>query len=177
MSSSEDIVDRVEENSQNTKLCLICASDFESSERLYCIGFCGHDDVCSSCFFRVRLLQKSFCCPSCKQHLEYVITTDSNEDKFSSLNVLKNNIAAGYAYDQKSQMYFPSSYYKTTIKTMLLYKGSSCTGKALDAESMGKHLREHDSVLCGLCIKNKQCFSSEQRVYNQAEYADHLRIG
>jgi hypothetical protein len=158
--------------------CLICAFPFDDTERLPCFGVCGHKDVCSICFLRLRSLQRTFTCPVCVQGLENVICTSKPDAQYSDFTVWGDNIGPDFSWDQKSQMFFPKDYYKSKVETIWTCKCKICSQVRRDLKGLRAHLQaDHNMHLCQLCIEFKQVFPSEQRVYSQSEYENHLRRG
>ena len=73
-------------------------------QRLRAVGSCEHGETCSLCFLRLRALQRSFSCPTCKQDLETIVCTLAVE-KFSSFTFFGKTInKPGYSYEEKSQV-------------------------------------------------------------------------
>jgi hypothetical protein len=53
-----------------------------------------------------------------------------------------------------------------------------CGTSRRDLKALKAHVaKDHNFRLCELCIDNKKVFPSEQRLYSQAEYDQHLRYG
>ena len=158
--------------------CLICAFPFEANQRIRCTGVCGHDDVCSICFLRLRSMQRTFSCPSCKQQLDHVICTNTAGAQFGDFSIWGDNIGPDYTYDEKSQMFFPKEYYKAKVEPLWAFKCGICRQSRRDMKQLRAHLQaEHNMHMCELCIDNKQSFPAEQKIYKQIDYENHLRKG
>lgn len=87
--------------------CIICAFEFDSSVHLQSFGICGHNDICSLCFLRIRSIQRNFTCPSCKQELDKLICSDKQGVSFNDFNIWGDNIGNDFILDQKSQVLSP----------------------------------------------------------------------
>jgi len=158
--------------------CIICAYTFDGHERLPSLVECGHNNICSLCFLRIRALQRNFHCPSCKKELDNVICTDKPDAKFEDFQVWGDSIGPEFVLDAKSQMFFPNTYYRSKAQKLWSYKCSICRKFMRDMKSLRAHVNtEHNMHICSLCIDNKQVFPSEQKMYTQKQYDVHLRQG
>lgn len=159
--------------------CIICAELIGTTDRLWSITECGHSDICSQCFLRIRSLQDNMKCPSCKTELEYIICSNEKEKLFGSYERWGDTIVGyDHIFDSKSRMFMPSEYSKTVIDKLWLCKCSTCGQTRRELRQLRGHMSaEHNLMLCLLCIENKHCFPSEQKIYTQSEYEKHLRNG
>ena len=158
--------------------CFLCAFPFEANQRVRCVGVCGHNNVCSICFLRLRSIQRNFSCASCKQQLDHVICSDKVGAQFSDFTIWGDNIGPDYIYDEKSQMFFQKAYHISKVETLWAFKCGICKQTRRDMKQLKQHYQaEHNMQMCELCIENKQAFPSEQKVYKQSDYENHLRKG
>jgi hypothetical protein len=180
--------------------CLICAFSFDTNvshdskvnnvaktshikynsfSRLRCYSNCAHcPDLCSICLIRIRSLQKKFNCPVCKISLPYIICSNEKNISFSNFDIYGESCGPNHVFDPRSQMFFPKEYYKIQVEPLFTWKCQVCNTKKGDIHNMKKHLKiEHNLLVCMLCINNKQVFPSEQKVYIQNQYENHLKKG
>ena len=145
--------------------CTICTEKFNDN-RIPAIGACNHGGICSICYLRMRALGKDLSCPMCKTKLEHVICYYIHQ--FERFSIWGETCSPGdYAYDHHSAMFFPNRYYKK-IESLWIRKCNQCPETNRDMKIMKTHLQtKHSLIMCGLCMDNKQCFPSEQKIYNQ----------
>ena len=139
---------------------------------------CGHDQVCSVCYVRMRTLLRAFTCPMCKTELENVVCPKGKLKSHSSYQVDGSEHLSGYVYNHRARMFFPPSHYKQHIETLWQCRCRQCGTLKRDVKALKAHLlQDHNTLMCGLCIEHKQAFPAEQKCYSQAEYEKHLRDG
>lgn len=158
--------------------CMICAEEFNTTNRLTTVTTCGHaESICALCFFRIRSLQHNFGCPTCKQPLENVICVTDPLVQYSDFTIWADNID-GFHFDEASKMYFPSEYFQKVISRLRLYQCKLCPQTRRDFKQLKGHYHgEHNKHLCLLCHDNKQIFPGELVCYDQAAYERHIRQG
>lgn len=159
--------------------CMICTEKF-GDHRLPAVGTCDHNGICSICFLKMRALGKDLSCPMCKMKLEQVICYPYDNSKnattplFSSFQIWNENLSPGdNTYDHQSAMFFPSKYYHKKIEPLWIRNCSMCTESNRDIKQLRSHLQsQHNLHMCMLCVEHKQCFPSEQKIYNQASVSE-----
>lgn len=162
--------------------CIICAEPF-SEHRIATIGSCDHTGMCSICIYRMRSLGKDVNCPMCKTKNEHVICCEVDQGKvpplFGTFTIWGETCSPGhYSYDHKSQMFFPTEYYKKVIEPLWVKHCPVCSTTKRDMKTLKMHLQTtHSLMMCWLCLEHKQCFPCEQTIYTQAEYERHLHHG
>lgn len=171
--------------------CIICCEEF-SSHRTRCVTTCGHDDICSICFLRIRTLNRDKCCPTCKADLEHVICLEhsgkSKEGNPKGSKVLRwrdfeiwgDTCGSNHRIDDRSGMFFTQNYLRDHVDKLWSFKCqvAKCGAVKRDIKSLKTHSQaEHQLLMCNLCIDNKQVFPSEQKFYTQSQYETHLRRG
>lgn len=165
--------------STNLVECIICAFPIDCVERIFSLTPCSHNEpICSMCFLKIRALQRSFKCPTCKRELENVICTTEQGKKFEDFQIWGDSIGENYSREPRSQMFFPKDYYQHKVSKLWTYQCITCGQIRRDMKSLRGHCNaEHNLLLCLLCDEYKQIFPSEQRTYTQYEYDRHLRFG
>lgn len=157
--------------------CLVCSHTIDYVDRLCTITECGHNDVCSICFLRMRAIKNNNQCSMCKTVLERVICSDI-DGNWSDYDIMNDSIGPGFLLDHKSNMFFPSTYFQTHIQQLFEWKCKQCNQNFRNSEDFQNHLRKvHKSKLCNLCVKNRDYFPSEHIVYTESEYVQHLVEG
>jgi hypothetical protein len=127
---------------------------------------------------KIRALQRNLCCITCKRELEHVICSDKANAKYEDFPMWGDSIGPEFVLDQKSQMFFPSEYYKNKIQKLWVYKCKICPTVCRDVKSLRGHVAgEHNMHICLHCVENKQEFPAELKVYTQKQYETHLREG
>eukprot|EP01035_Chromulina_nebulosa_P020252 gene20252-26293_t len=117
-------------------------------------------------------------CPECKTQLDHVICTTNESLKYYDFNIWGEDIGPDYHFDHKSHVFIPMQYYNEVVKKLFLFQCVVCQANRKDFHGLKKHYKEeHNLVMCNLCLDNKQCFPSEQRVYNQIDYDKHIKEG
>jgi hypothetical protein len=158
--------------------CIVCAYEIDCVERYPALGACGHNGLCSLCSLRIRALQRNLACVSCKRELEYVICSGKPDAKFEDFPMWGDSIGPEYVLDQKSQMFFPTEYYKNKVQKLWVYKCTVCSHVFRDVKALRHHVSsEHNMQICLHCVENKHDFPAEQRIYTQKQYETHLREG
>lgn len=159
--------------------CFICAFPIDGEKRLYSYGVCGHKDVCSICYLRIRALQKKeLSCPSCKTPLEKVICSKESNINFTDFTFWGDSIGPDFHFDERSQMFFPPNYYKEHVQMLWLSKCKLCSQVKRDSKGLRSHLHaQHNLEMCTLCIEHRNAFPSEHTYFSQKEYEAHLRHG
>ncbi len=126
----------------------------------------------------MRSIQRSFACPTCKSTVEKVICSYDPLFNYSAVNFWGDSIGPDFTYDEKSQMFFPTDYYKSKINSLWLCKCSICNQVKRDLKGLRTHCHmDHKIELCQLCLDNRNFFPSEHKYYTQAQYETHIRKG
>ena len=175
-----------------SRSCLICCEDF-STQRPSCVTSCGHDDICGICFLRIRTLSRDRSCPTCKGNLEHVIcleykggskTKDTNGGsrllKWHDFEVWGDTCGSNHVLDARSGIFFTPNFLRHHVDNLWGFKCQvpKCGAVKRDVKALKTHYQaEHQMLMCNLCIENKQVFPSEQKVYTQPQYENHLRHG
>ena len=158
--------------------CLICAFQIDGKQRLFGYGICGHKGICSICFLRIRSLQRSFSCPSCKTNLDKIICSENPSLEYSEFSLWGDSIGPDFTYDERGQMIFPNEYYKSQVASLWLCKCTICQQQRRDMKGLRTHIKmDHNLEVCSLCLENRDFFPTEHRYYNQEAYKTHLRSG
>lgn len=161
------------------KTCLICASPMDGKNELPTVVPCGHNDVCSICFLRLRFLQQKFECPSCKQDCENVICSIS-EKKYEDYQIWGGNriMNEKFYFEPKSRMFFPPDYFKDNVSKLISYSCKKCKVIEKDYKKLMEHYElKHNRKMCNLCVEHKQCFPYEQQDFTPKDYDKHIKIG
>jgi hypothetical protein len=66
-------------NQEEELLCILCAEAIDFRSRLSVLAPCGHNDMCSTCALRLRMLHQDKRCPLCNIESESMVTTTSSK--------------------------------------------------------------------------------------------------
>jgi len=122
-------------------------------------------------------VMRDYSCPQCKQNCELVICTPDVGAVYTDFEIWGEQIP-GFSFDHTSRMFFPPDHYKSKIEALRKSVCRICQVAKRDIKALRAHMTaDHKLQMCALCIEHKHAFPSEQRVYSQAEYENHLRRG
>ncbi|SAM85944.1 uncharacterized protein UBRO_07859 [Ustilago bromivora] len=148
--------------------CFICADPI----RLYSVAPCDHR-TCHICALRLLVLYKKDECTFCKTKISHLIFTSSPSRPFSSFTPT----SIPYS-DKKLPISFETK--EALQETVLLLRFNcphpncqiACTGWK-DYKSHIK--REHNRLLCQLCIIHKHIFAHEHTLHTEQSLAAHQK--
>jgi E3 ubiquitin-protein ligase ZNF598 len=100
--------------------CLVCFGDLRYAGRTPC----HHDEICGTCHLRLRQLHKDLKCPICKAVHEHIIVdstaASSNTNKvFEDYPLWGDDLGGDFVLAHG--LFFPVSYFYTTIQPLLSY--------------------------------------------------------
>lgn len=160
--------DAANDGDDDEDVCWICAEPI----KLYSLGPCNHR-TCHICAIRLRALYKVQECTFCKASLDRLIFTKNAEKDFTEF--------AGpelpYS-DAKLKISFED---KESMQDTLILLRFNCPDERCDVASAGwadlkMHARrDHDRLLCDLCIKNKKIFAHEHTLHTTQSLTAHMK--
>lgn len=149
-------------------LCWICAEPI----KLYSVGPCNHR-TCHICAIRLRALYKVQECTFCKASLDRLIFTTSPDKDFSAFTGPDLPFS-----DRKLAVSFET---REALADTLILLRFNCPDERCDVASAGWNdmkahaKRDHDRLLCDLCIRNKKIFAHEHTLHTQRSLAAHMK--
>ncbi|CAO1626040.1 unnamed protein product [Sympodiomycopsis kandeliae] len=157
-----------DDDDDEADVCWICAEPV----KLYSLGPCNHR-TCHICAIRLRALYKVQECTFCKASLDQLIFTKDPEKPFTAF--------AGpelpYS-DAKLKISFED---KESMQDTLILLRFNCPDERCDVASAGwadlkMHARrDHDRLLCDLCIRNKKIFAHEHTLHTTQSLTAHMK--
>lgn len=157
--------------------CIICAEEIDGKNRLFAYTSCGHSDICSICYLRMRALQRVMHCPSCKASADHVVCSPKGDEAFDNFQIWGDS-CGDLILDQRGQMFFPRDYHRHKVEPLWSLKCKTCKQSKRDLKALRSHVKqEHNLQLCLLCIENRQSFPVEHKYYTVKEYENHLKKG
>ncbi|KAI8368226.1 uncharacterized protein BYT42DRAFT_503824 [Radiomyces spectabilis] len=159
-------------NSEDEReLCFICTEPIVN----YAVSACDHR-TCHLCSLRLRCLYKTFNCAYCKTEQKTVIYTKDSEKPFAQFTNEEVPIV-----DKKLNARFEDEQIYQDCKLLLQY---NCPEPSCDVACDGgwselkRHTKkEHDLLLCDLCIRYKKIFAHEHTLYTAAQLHKHYKSG
>ncbi|CAO1614811.1 unnamed protein product [Jaminaea pallidilutea] len=153
---------------EEEELCWICAEPV----RLYSVGPCNHR-TCHICALRLRALYKVRECTFCKSSLDRVVFTTSQDRDFGSFTPAQLPYS-----DAKLGISFET---QEALEDTLILLRFNCPDERCDVASTGwadlkMHAnRDHDRLLCDLCVRKKNIFAHEHTLHTRQSLAAHMR--
>ncbi|ORX57530.1 hypothetical protein DM01DRAFT_27307 [Hesseltinella vesiculosa] len=158
------------ESDEEGDSCFICAEPIVT----YAVTPCNHR-TCHICALRLRALYKTKNCVFCKTEQKTVIFTKDPTKLFEEFT--KKDI---HSVDKKLDIQFENELIHQDTILSLEY---NCPDPKCDVACDGwaqlkKHVnKEHNVLLCDLCIKNKQIFAHEHTLYTAVQLNKHYKHG
>ena len=149
-------------------LSWICAEP----AKLYSVGPCNHR-TCHICAIRLRALYKVRECTFCKASLDHLIFTaspDKNFGDFTPADLPHSDKRLAVSFENQE-----------ALEDTLILLRFNCPDERCDVASTGwgdlkMHAkRDHDRLLCDLCIKHKKIFTHEHTLHTSQSLAAHMR--
>lgn len=150
------------------ELCFICADPI----KLTSIAPCDHR-TCHICALRLRVLYKKDECTFCKSKIDRLIFTSSHSKHFSDFT------PSDIPYtDKKLPISFET---KEALEETVLLLRFNCPDPNCEVACTGwkdykAHVRrEHNRLVCQLCITNKKIFAHEHTLHTEQSLIAHER--
>ncbi|GMI85845.1 hypothetical protein like AT3G62240 [Hibiscus trionum] len=174
--------------------CAVCAENLE----WVAYGACGHQDVCSKCIARLRLICNDRRCCICKTESNVIFVTKALGDytkKINDFSVFPSHAREGragsYWYHEDTLTFFDDVDHYKAIKAMCRLSCNLCDkmedqsrdglkrrGKFRNIEHLKGHLFQmHRLVMCSLCLEGRKAFISEQKLYSREQLNQHINTG
>uniref|UniRef100_A0A3N7EVA9 RING-type domain-containing protein n=1 Tax=Populus trichocarpa TaxID=3694 RepID=A0A3N7EVA9_POPTR len=168
--------------------CAVCADALE----WVAYGPCLHKEVCSTCIIRLRFICNDFHCCICKSESNTIFVTKALGDCTRMISDFKGlggvNGKEGKVgecwYHEGTKAYFDDFDHYKMIKAMCRLSCNVCNKKDggskefNSVEQLKGHLfHKHRLFMCGLCLEGRKIFTSEQKLYNRAQWTQHVRTG
>lgn len=156
------------DDAEEEELCFICAEPVS----LYSVGPCNHR-TCHICALRLRALYKMPECSYCKATLhKLVFTTSPTKDfgAFTGHDLPHSDAKLGISFESREQM----------DSTLILLR-YNCPDERCEVASAGwsdmkMHAkRDHNRLLCDLCIRHKKIFAHEHTLHTPQTLAAHMK--
>lgn len=156
------------DDDEEEDLCWICAEP----AKLYSVGPCNHR-TCHICAIRLRALYKVRECTFCKASLDHLIFTaspDKNFGDFTPADLPHSDKRLAVSFENQE-----------ALEDTLILLRFNCPDERCDVASTGwgdlkMHAkRDHDRLLCDLCIKHKKIFTHEHTLHTSQSLAAHMR--
>ena len=148
------------------ELCFICADPI----KLTSVAPCDHR-TCHICALRLRVLYKKDECTFCKSKIDRLIFTSSSTKSFADFK------PADIPYtDRKLPISFET---KEALEETVLLLRFNCPDPNCDVACTGwkdfkAHVRrEHNRLVCQLCITNKKIFAHEHTLHTEQSLQAH----
>uniref|UniRef100_V5EZI6 RING-type E3 ubiquitin transferase n=1 Tax=Kalmanozyma brasiliensis (strain GHG001) TaxID=1365824 RepID=V5EZI6_KALBG len=148
------------------ELCFICADPI----KLTSVAPCDHR-TCHICALRLRVLYKKDECTFCKTKIERLIFTSSTTKPFADFK------PSDIPYtDKKLPISFET---KEALEETVLLLRFNCPDPNCEVACTGwkdfkAHVRrEHNRLVCQLCITNKKIFAHEHTLHTEQSLAAH----
>ncbi|PWN28329.1 hypothetical protein BDZ90DRAFT_270655 [Jaminaea rosea] len=157
-----------EDEEDEEDLCWICAEP----AKLYSVGPCNHR-TCHICAIRLRALYKVRECTFCKASLDHLIFTTSPDKNFGDFTPADLPHS-----DKRLAISFETN---EALQDTLILLRFNCPDERCDVASTGwddlkMHAkRDHDRLLCDLCIRHKKIFAHEHTLHTSQSLAAHMR--
>ncbi|XP_022719600.1 E3 ubiquitin-protein ligase HEL2-like isoform X2 [Durio zibethinus] len=174
--------------------CAVCADTLE----WVAYGPCGHREVCSTCFIRLRFICDDCRCCLCKSELKTIFITKAMGDYTKVINDFSAFAAdptegqvGSYWYHEGTQAYFDDLDHYKMIKAMCRLSCTVCDKKAeqqnatskrraefKNIEQLKSHLfNRHRLLMCSLCLEGRKVFMCEQKLYTKPQLDQHIKTG
>jgi hypothetical protein len=70
---------------EDMPVCMVCAEEIDHVYLLTALAPCGHNDICSTCALRLRLLHKDLRCPSCNVEVASMVLVPTRALEWASV--------------------------------------------------------------------------------------------
>ena len=148
------------------EICFICADPI----KLHSVAPCDHR-TCHICALRLRVLYKKDECTFCKTKIPHLIFTSSSTKPYSSFTPSDTPFT-----DRKLPISFET---KEALEETVLLLRFNCPDPNCEVACTGwkdykAHVRrEHNRLVCQLCITNKKIFAHEHTLHTEQSLAAH----
>mmetsp|Transcript_4176 Transcript_4176/g.6308 ORF Transcript_4176/g.6308 Transcript_4176/m.6308 type:complete len:479 (+) Transcript_4176:580-2016(+) len=153
--------------------CLLCSGKIIQ----VCVQECGHLEICSECWFKMRYFSATSKCPICRKKPNHIFVTPSPSKSYSEFcNQLKNKKTCKLVFEKNSRMHFEdkAEFYRIQKLTKVVCK--QCSKVFESYCELDQHvLRAHKSHLCLLCLENCKMFALESEFFGASQYQQHLK--
>jgi len=110
-------------------MCVLCAETIDFRSRLSVLAPCGHNDMCSTCALRLRILHKDKRCPCCNIEAEMMVATPTSKlNHWSDIDIDETNKRSAkwsggtFQKHNESSLYMPHSFKVSHVDKLI-----SCT--------------------------------------------------
>ncbi len=173
-----DVIDSEEDD--NAPTCIVCTDKL----KYVSLGPCNHNEVCSKCSLRSRVLLGNRSCFYCKSKQNRVVITGDISRTWESFS---ESIGGNYCFnelklDKESGAFFHGDkHLKDTQRKLRGFTCNSgnCTNVSFNnLKDLTVHLQAtHQLKICGICVNAKQKFVSELPRYTKKQLDIHIRKG
>ncbi|CAI9720090.1 E3 ubiquitin-protein ligase ZNF598 [Octopus vulgaris] len=151
-------------------ICVVCSDEIT----IFAVGVCDHP-ICYKCSTRLRVLCMENYCPTCRSNLPEVAFIQKLA-KFEDIPN-KNKMLVNSQFN----LLFENSEIEKRFNQLIEHRCPSCLpNKQTEYKfsMLRSHLRNvHKLYYCDLCVQHLKIFTSERKLYTQAELAHHRSVG
>ncbi|KAI8069690.1 hypothetical protein BC940DRAFT_297351 [Gongronella butleri] len=169
-STSTDDTKDDDDSDDEGDFCFICTEPIVT----YAVTPCNHR-TCHICALRLRALYKTKNCVYCKTEQKTVIFTKHPTKLFEEFT--KKDI---HSVDKKLDIQFEDEliHQDTVLSLQFNCPDPECDVACDGWAQLKKHTnKEHNVLLCDLCIKNKKIFAHEHTLYTAVQLNKHYKQG
>ncbi|KAL0861831.1 hypothetical protein Bca101_040949 [Brassica carinata] len=172
--------------------CAVCAENLE----WVAYGFCGHREVCSTCFVRLRFILRDLRCCICKTECPIVFVTKEFGDYTKTITDFstfpsdpKEGRVGSFWYHEETKVFFDDFNQYTRIKSMCRLSCTFCDKTKKGSKSNHRlrfksveHLKDHLNQqhklhMCSLCLVGRKVFICEQKLFTKDQLNQHVSSG
>lgn len=156
--------------------CLLCCNFF--SYRV--LTECSHDNVCSTCLFRLRSLLNDYKCPVDRTNCRDVFIVNSIDltyEQCSSSLWGDRSMLSLHNLDE-THMYFEDEQELIRLRKLAAIVCPVCSSPIPTVAKLSAHVRRtHDRYFCELCLYNRTLFPVEHPLFTEKELDRHVKKG